>query len=368
MRRKLACFLAVFILVPSLLLAFSSCAGMGPAVFTCGLASIDEATYRYWFINLKAGYVASYSDITDTEACWNMLVPGQDKTYAEFVDEKIKDQIDHYLAGVALFLEYDMTLPESTKDAIDIEIEDTVEYQYNGSRRAYDDFLEERYGFDSKKLRKIRLLEEEFYYAYNTLYGENGRFAATSDEIAAFYSEKYARIKYYMVRRHDDYVYDKAGNRVVLADGSYQLRELNEEEKKEREKAANDALADIQKGTKTIDDYIAKDYPELLEAYPNGFYLLQNETYLQMYGATLINGAFAMKENEIAFLENEDAFFIVERLPLPENGYLGADSGQFSNLASYASAEKAALAFDELIKGIVPSEDFEDNYSVKTVK
>lgn len=349
-----------------LLFSFASCGATSETALSCRTATVDEDTYRYWFIKLKAYFVSGYSDITDTEAGWATQVSGQDKTYGEYVNGMIRDRIDHYLAGLVLYDQYGLALPQATEEKIDQEIDDAV--QAYGSRSTYDSALMDRYGIDSRTLRKIRIIEEKFYYAYTTLFGENGKFAATSDEIDAFYRENYVRIKYYIVRKKQDYQYDSKGNKILSADGSYLLRDLNEEEREERVKKANDAHTKILSGEKKIEDYIKEEYPELEQGYPNGFYLLKNETYMQLFGATLINAAFLLPVGEIGFCENEDAFFVIQRYSLPDKGYSGSDKSQFGDIADNASAKKASAVFEEIIQEIHDQTTITEKYTVQTVK
>ena len=196
------------VLLVSLVLSiglFSSCGSDEIPVLSVRGVECTEDMYRYWYMKLKDYYVSNYG-ITDSKEYWSSQVTNTDYTYADFVDNKIKTQIDYYLAGNVFFEQYrlDNKLKdtwETIKQGIDEEIDDGV--NSFGSRAEYDSYLDQKYGIDSSIYRRIKLMEQKFYLAYDYLYNsESGIERATEMEIDAYYTARYARIKYYMVLKN----------------------------------------------------------------------------------------------------------------------------------------------------------------------
>ena len=362
-----------FLRVIALVLVFVS---MIPLVASCGESNgtvisadgigINEEAYEYWYIQLKDYYLDSFSDLVDEIPFWNSEMPEVGKTYGAFIDEKIRTQIEYYLAGNVLFERYDLDLDDTVVSNIDRDIDDGI--NAFGSRSKYDAYLEERYGVNSRTLRKIKLMEQKFYAVYTHLYDKDkGIEKATADEIDTFYKENFARIKYYMVLKKFDYVYDDKGNRVVDSNNRYQMTELDEAGQLENKKHAEEVLAKIQEG-ESIDTYVKKYFSDLAKIYPNGYYILENDTYGAMFTPTMIRAAFSLEENGVTICENEDAYFVVQRLTLPDKAYQGVDKDQFASISSDAVEKKFIAKFNGIIEEIEKEESLIEKYSVTTVR
>lgn len=343
-----------------------SCKDTNGTVLQADGVRIDETAYRYWYIQLKDYYVDTYADLEDTVPFWNSEMPDMNVTYGEYIDNKIRTQIQYYLAGNVLFERYGLELSSSVINSIDTDIDDGI--NSFGSRAQYDAYLEERYAVNSRELRKIKVMEQKFMALYNHLYdSEKGIEKATNEEIALFYKENYARIKYYMILKNYEYVYDKDGNRVVDSNNRYQMVELSDEKKAEKKTHAEEVLAAVS-GGENIDTYIKKYYSDLAKAYPNGYYVLKNDNYIAMFTPTLINAAFSLELNGVIVVENEDAYFVVQRLGLIDNAYLGTDKAQFDSIASDAVESKFIKKFEGIIDTVVIDEALFEKYSVITVR
>ena len=71
-------------------------------------------------------------------------------------------------------------------------------------------YLKKKYGIDTSTYRSVKLMEQEFFLTYDYLYNtESGIERATDAEIDAYYTSKYARIKYYMVLKNYKYLITK---------------------------------------------------------------------------------------------------------------------------------------------------------------
>ncbi len=363
--KKATALVALILLFTSLTAIFSSCGNSNTAI-SCEGTELEESIYSYWYAKIKQDYIDSYSDIVDTDEFWLSEFEEQNRTYGEYIDEKIRERISYYLVGNLLFKKYSLKLDSKTIASIDEEINDAI--NAFGSRSEYDSYLKKKYGIDSENLRKAKLMEQKFYFLYDYLYNsETGVELASASEIDEFYNTSYARIKYYMVRKNYDYQYDKDGNRVTDSTGNYVLVELSEEEQAKNKDKANEYYENVKNGSVNIDTYIKADYSDLYKSYPNGYYVLKTEYYGYLFTATIINAAFELEVGETVLVENEDAFFIVSRYDLPDKAYEGTESGQFTLLASYASGEKFEAKFGEYIKLIEENTEITSKYSVLTV-
>lgn len=361
--------LTAIVLLLSMILSigiFSSCGTDETAVLSVEGIKCTEEMYRYWYIQLKDYYVSNYG-ITDSKEYWSAKVPNAEYTYADFVDNKISTQIDYYLAGNALFEQYKLASKlkdvwETIKDGIDEKIDDGV--NSFGSRAEYDAYLDQKYGIDSSMYRRIKLMEQKFYLAYDYLYNsESGIERATDAEIDAYYTEKYARIKYYMVLKNFEYRVDKDGNRVTGADGSFIQDPLTEKEKQEKVVYVASAFEAIKNGA-DIDTFIKKDYPDMLSSAPNGYYLARSEYYGRLFTNTILDATYDMEIGDTVLCENEDAFFIVQRLSLPVKGYQGVDKDQLSNIGEFAVNAKFEAKFSPVIEEIQKNGDVCGKYTV----
>ena len=361
--------LIVILLLLSLLLSaslLSSCGEKEMAVLSVDGVECTEDMYRYWYIQLKDYYVSNYG-ITDSVDYWRTKVTNADYTYADFVDNKIRTQIDYYMAGNVLFEELKLATKmkdawNTIKDGIEQEIDDGV--NAFGSRAEYDKYLESKYGIDSSVYRCVKQMERRFYMAYDYLYNsESGVERASDAEINKYYTEKYARIKYYMVLKNFEYRLDSDGNRVMNSEGSFIQDPLTEKEKAEKVTYANQAYQAILNG-EDIDTFIKKDYADMLKEAPNGYYLAKSEYYGRLFTNTILDATFGMKIGDTVLCENEDAFFVVQRLSLPDKGYQGVDEDQLTNIGEFAVNEKFEAKFAPIIGKIEKKTTVCDQYTV----
>ena len=352
LKKVTVAFLLVTIVLSALTL--SSCGKSDKAVLSVEGVGCTEDMYRYWYIQLKDYYVSNYG-ITDSMDFWKSQVTNADYTYADFVDNKIATQIDYYLAGNVLFEQYNLESKlkstwQTICDGIDEEIDDGV--NSFGSRAEYDAYLDQKYGIDSSIYRRVKLMEQKFYLAYDYLYNsESGVERATDAEIDAYYTAKYARIKYYMVLKNFEYRLDADGNRVTNSEGSFIQDPLTEKEKQEKVTYAA-AVYEAVKNGEDIDTFIKKDYPDILSSAPNGYYLAVSEYYGRLFTNTILDATFGMDIGDTVLCENEDAYFIVQRLSLPAKGYQGVDKDQLSNIGDFAVNEKFDKKFAPIIEEI----------------
>ncbi len=367
MGKKILILLFVTVCVLS---AFAGCAKSGDAVMTYKKYSISEDMYRYWLISWKNNFVENYSDIEDTDEYWNSPVSeGSDQTNGEYVRSNIETRIRYYLIGQALFDEYNLSLDKDAKVKIKGYVDDKIAYY--GGRSACNSALEKTYGISLATLEKIYTFEEKYLTVFNYLYGSDGKLSATAQEIDDYYHNYYARAKYVMFLKDCKKKYDENGKVVTDSEGHVVYEDLTDEEKAQVKQDAQTVFDDV-KADKKFDkyndamDYYMEKYMEehvsdILETYPNGFYITADE-YL-VHTAAVTEAVFDMEDGEVRFVENESCYFVIKKYPLIDKAYASsADSGQFSYLVSYANSEKFSKDFAKYGESITENDEIRSKY------
>lgn len=345
----------------TIIAAFSllGCSREGKIVLEYKGYTIDKETYNYWFSSLEEHYLLYYSDIVDSEEYWNKEYT-KGETYGEYMNNRIKTQISCYLVAQHLFDEYKLSLSKKTDQKINDAIDDQIEYY--GGRSAFNEVLSQ-YGINISKLKKIYTMEEKFLLLNDYLYNsKTGVEKPTDDEKDAYYKENYARVKYLMVMKKKEYVYDKDGNRVTDANGLYKYNDLTEAQMEEKTAYANSVYEAVLAG-KDLSEYLKKDFPEL--SIPNGFYLTAND-YVT-HTTDVIDAVFSMKTGDTVLVSNDDAYFIIHRYELLDKAYKNpTDATQFLNFDSDVAGEKFNEKFEELIKEIKADDKTVESFNVAT--
>ncbi len=358
--RTIAFFLAILMVIP----LFSACKNSKETVvLELDGHEITEGMYSYWMHTLKEYYLNRYSDVTDDPEYWAQENQ-TGMTNGEYLEKRIKTNINFYLIGMVLFDELDLSLSDETKTAINDAINDQIAHYE--SRSAYAKALKEEYGMTVSDIKAAFTAEEEYLKVCEYLYDDiNGKETASSQELEEYYQENYVRVKYVMFLKNVKYVYNDDGTRQTDSTGRYLTKELTEEEKEKVTENAQNVYTEALGG---------KDMNELMETYmkefgfdlsttPNGFYISAND-YVT-HTATVTSAALEMEEDEIRFCEDDDCYYVVKKFNLPEKGYTSTtDSGQFKNLVSYVNNKKLEAKFSELAEGIKENTEITKSYKL----
>ena len=358
--RIVALLLAIISLV-GMTAMLSSCSDKGDTVLELNGHKISEGMYSYWMKNWKDYYVTYYSDVEDSEEYWSSL-NATGVTNEEYLSSQIKTRINFYLVGMVLFDELGLKLSSEVKQSINDNIDDQIAHY--GSRSEYARVLKESYSMTVAEMKAVFTAEEEYLAVYKYLYDDtSGKETASADELDAYYNTYYSRIKYVMFLKNVKYVYNDDGTRKTDSTGRFLTEELTEEEKdkvtEEAQSVYNDALggADM---NKLMEKYM-EEFGFDISAVPNGFYISADD-YVT-HSATVTSAALEMKENEVKLCENEDCYYVIKKLDLPEKAYATpTDSGQFKNFVSYVNNEKLAKKFSALAEGIKVNSEITDKY------
>lgn len=215
MIRTLAICLCI-LLTLSMPLCLSSCAAKQVPLLTLEEESISVNHYRILQSRLKGLYMGDGHDVS-SESFWDQYVPGN-ITYDQHVREQVLRDAKQYLAASVLFTQKDLSLPESTLDEIDSEIDGMIISA--GSKRELNAELA-AYGANIDILRELYVIEAKYEYVQDHLYGADG--SKVSDALKQEYVEKHTVAFKQLLIRGYKYVYETDANN----DEIYYLTDAN---------------------------------------------------------------------------------------------------------------------------------------------
>ncbi len=359
-RRTLICLLLSAVLLAPCLL--SSCSGNKyEAVMEYNGIKLTEDKYNYWVATFKRNILSSYSDARDTEAFWGQMYD-ETRTVEDYFTEVINERIMNYLIAQDLYKKNRLVLDDDVKNAIKDDINEKIEYY--GSRSALNAELAELM-LNADSLKEVYTWEEKHACVYNYLYGKGGIYEAADEVLIDYYENHYSCIRYivlYTTKIKTDadgkYVYDSNGNLITEA--------LTEEETAKKKADIEACFTAMQKG----EDFetLRKQYSEFdTSAYPNGFFVSANE--LDIWGADIILAVKDAQAGDVVKVEEGEAVFLIEKLPLPSMGTLGeTDLEQLADLATYATEELYDSFFGEIRKSVTVNEELLKKYKLSEIK
>ncbi|MGM9637880.1 MAG: hypothetical protein ACI3YK_07865 [Eubacteriales bacterium] len=333
--------------------------------------AITEGMYRYWMVSWKEYFVKNYSDVEDTEEYWQTeAVEGM--TNEEYLTQNIQTRIMYYYVAQPIFDE--LGLKNTFKDTVQSNLDDMIEYY--GSKSACNEALDALYGINLNTLKTIYTYEERYMAVNEYLFGENGAFSATADELDEYYRNYYVRAKYILLLKNTKFRLDEDGKRVTDSSGYIIYDELTDEEKEEVRETAVKITADLTSGIEVegyadpmdyyLQEYMSPYYEDILSTYPNGFYITADE--YTIHTATVTDAVFNMEVGEVQMVENEDCYFIIKKYDLIDKGYMSTtDSAQFSNLLSYCNSAKLATYYSELAKNVQIDSTIAEKYRLSEI-
>lgn len=321
---------------------FTSCASSGGTVMSFGSAKVSEAEYKYWMATYKARYISAYTDIQDSAAYWSSkLTESSEVSNEELVNGLIRQNIKTNLVAMGLFAENGLTLSDEKKDEIDEYIDSMVDELADGSRKTLNAELAE-FGVNINTLRNIFINEQKVTELYDYYYGDNGATPLTDAQRNEYYENNYVR--FVQINVNDAFVYeeDEDGTYIQNTDGSYKTRDLNDEEKAEKNKKIAEIEALIAEGNDIEELY--SEYSENT-SYPNGYYF--SSATAANYVGEIVTQAFKLGEGEWTKVVSEKyGTFFIKRLPLDEGAYASEENSDF--FGGYDDTVKQDL-YDTLI-------------------
>lgn len=211
------CLLLCLSMLGGMIIGLTSCAQQSPTLMTLDDLTVTEAQYTFLLSRAKAAYEQAGFTVKD----WDTKIDLDGTTYDEYVRQQVLAETKLMLAGVALFETEGLSLPESTMDAIDTEIDEFIEYHGDGSKSAFNNLLAP-YGFNTNMLREQYIFEAKYEYMQTYLYGSDGSKIAANAKQEYLYRNGVA-FKQLLIRAYR-YVYATDTN----GDEIYYLKDAND--------------------------------------------------------------------------------------------------------------------------------------------
>ncbi len=350
---KLTCmFLIVSIMLCS---CGGKTVGKGESIMEYGNTAISEGAYKYLFASVKQYYIDSFSDIEDTSDYWQETSPNG-KTYAEVIDGEVRKAVLAIVISAQLYDDSGYKLSDDDTQTITDTLDSVIEDF--GGRSALNIALSD-YELDDKSLEDIYKLQ----YKYEYMISESPLSKVDESYVEKYYNENYNNVKFIFFDTENDYVFDENGKKVVGSDGNYKSVKLNDEQKQEKIKKAEETYDKFLSGADFDSEYASqKEFDSSF--YPNGMYFCK-DNYQALGISTVAIAAFDMKPGEIKLITDDNASYIVKKCELPERAYENdTDSVQFTDLVKMCEAYRFQDAIDALTGDVIKNDDIINKYSV----
>lgn len=390
--------LVAFLLVIVMLFTFTACSeesssggAEGEVLLTLGEYTLSEKDYMYILSMFKSQMIDYYQayfsqyGVSYGEAEILGMKMDENTTFAKYIEDISLEFAQQMLVFEKLCGDANLSITNQTDiDKIDGFMKD-LEYSYGG-----EDLFEielARLGLSRYSIE--RYLRSEFFYSLirDYRYGDNGiakipsekvhdkflkeylhydgalfayvdykdgsayTFEYTDDEVKAFFDTEFVKVRHILYKTVDS-----------------SNKKLPDEKVAEKKAKAEAALAAIQSGEKSLDDY-KKDTEDA------GY------EYIFTYGRMVKNfetAAFEMNVGDVRLVETEHGFHIIEKLEKTEEDFLGKTSddgktsgGNKSNVIKAMTAKQirseALDLFAKLQSGEVkeyPAKDTEKAYYI----
>ncbi|MCI8331746.1 MAG: hypothetical protein HFE78_02865 [Clostridiales bacterium] len=314
---------AYMVILSMLLCCFVGC-GKQDTVLQYEDIQLTEGMYHYLFASLKNYYLTTFTDIADDEDGWNQPL-SDTQTYAEYVDQQIKETIYQMVIGAALFDQNGYQVTKEGEEQIQDLLDELIEAF--GGRGALNADLS-RMGLDDAVLKKVFTLQ----YKYEQVLYDSDLLPVTDKVREAYYNEKYACLKFIYIHLVKDYEYDEDGNKKIAENGNYVMRNMTEQEKQAKNEKVTKLAEQLKENPERFDEWYQSENEMDVTYYPNGFYFNKDSLYKLQLDA-VADVAFSLDEGDITTVFDQTGAYIVKRCSLAERAYEdGTDSVQFAEL------------------------------------
>ena len=240
------------------------------------VASYFATQYKYAFMSsLSASGVAG---VEDTLGFWRKD-SGNGKSYGDILEEGLREYIGQVLVTNYLYDRY-TSMTSDERELIATAIEETLTYKADGKKDVFNEAVKE-FGFSYNSYKNAVKMSYKSAVAQTIVCGDGGENLKGESELVADYLEEFSHVKLLFVRTETAFVLDSEGNRLLNSDGTYETRELNDEEKAERQALIDeirgyiDAIGtgEAEMGATMFDYYLEHNDDGDPEAHEHGYYL-----------------------------------------------------------------------------------------------
>lgn len=362
-KRTLGLILALILCVSAL----SSCTGDSSAVVISyadtSSADITANMLNYWFSTGKGNFMSSYSDVKDTDEFWQSEYK-DGISYEEYLNTLLLEDVKTTAVCLMLYNEYRLSLPDSTRDAIDGELEDLLSEYAGGNKNTLNSALS-RYGANMTIYKNILLAEAKRDLVFSYLFGEGGELECDDAAKSKYCEENYYHFQIIYVNNKFEYVTDKDGKVTTNPDGTYATHALSGSALTEK----NDKIAAVRNGLAAGEDFdsLYDKYSEE-KAYKNGYYFTAGDTYASPVFYYLIADVAELEVGETHVSEYDSGTYIIKRLETETDAWENTENKDFfanfdTIVANAAFRNNTSTYFDKL----TVNETLLENYSISKV-
>ena len=352
--------IALVLALVTLTMSFASCnSNKGREIYSLDGVSITDDLYRYWISYYKSYYVKYFSDVEDTEEGWKKEV-SEGITAEQYVLDVVDKRMKMYVAALKLYEDYKLKLSDAALAEIDAAVEQQIEYY--GGRSEFGSALLKSCNITIDTIEEVYKVEKKIQQLSLYLYGDesqniSGVTPITAEQLDTYYKESFSRIKYLYFDKVNKYVYNEDGSIKTNSLGSYVTEALTEEEIKDVEAKAKEALGHAKDG---------RDFNELIKMYntpdmdytktcPDGYYV-SSGSYTSSYVYTLVSNGMKMNVGDIEFYEDEYAYYVIAKYELINEAY--KTDAQLEYMAKYAAESFFNKLLEEKSQGVVRDEEY----------
>lgn len=326
LRRK---FLLIFVCIfVSILLVFGAVLGIASAIKKSRsvvsfkgitmdeeVASFFVTQYKYNFMSMLSA--SGVKNVEDTLGFWNK-VSENEKTYGELLTAGAYEYIKQIMATNYIYDRY-ASLSKSDKAVISTAVEETLTYKAGGNENTFNKAVSE-YGFSYSSYKTAVTMLYKATLAQTIVCGSNGENLENgSQSIKEYitveeYLSRFSHVKLLFIRTDTTFVLDNSGNRIKNSDGSYQLRNLTDEEKEQRQSLISEIRGHIsaigsgeaEMGATMFDYYLQNNDEGDPDMRSNGYYFNENSEYTQVFTSVyedIVNTSYELQIGEFGEAE-----------------------------------------------------------------
>ncbi len=311
-----------------------SCNGSNEAVLTLTVDGKDytmtESEFSLLMKIKKLDYACSMLITTSQDASvWSQVYDEEEgTTYEDVYKELIVKQAKAILVEKYLFDSLDLTISEDK--LAEHREEMTSEIKSQGGKGAYKQY----YGYTANDYYTTYVqMVDRSELVLDELYGEDGAYKVTDEDLAKYYTENYVGYQFIMLDMENKVVRDDDGNRIVeteededgneVESDAYKTEALSDDEKSEKQILADKILAELEAGTATFEELIEKYSDEYYSVeFPEGQFVLADGTFIDSTVTEAVKDLEIGEYTTEAISVNSDAYqYIVKRVELKENAY-----------------------------------------------
>lgn len=228
----------------------------------------------------------------------------EDKNVTEWINDRATEHVKKYIAVENKFNELGLEFTEKSKNIQKTAFNNTWET----NQKVY-----EKNGVGESSLKAVIANDLKNEQIFNVIYGEGGEKGPTSSELKKYFNDNYARIQYIPVQ---------------LKTGSGE--DMNDEQKAEAYKVAEDCAEKIKSGTEFYKVYLkyANDYAATVTeaagqerqdvAYDENYDRTQLEDLIKKDAGApseaVDKAVFSMSVGEVKIVKDEKVYYVVQRL------------------------------------------------------